>query len=129
LQVFETSIVVQASDLDDLQHVNNVRYVQWVQDIAQAHWFKNATDDILSAYFWVLLSHHIDYKNPAFLGDTLTLKTYVSTSEGVTSTRHVEIFNSTTDQLLVTSTTKWCFLSKDTKRPTRITEAVKTLFD
>ena len=35
---FEMFHTVISQDLDDLMHVNNVRYVQWVQDLAKAHW-------------------------------------------------------------------------------------------
>ena len=65
MQIFEQSITVTQDDLDDLNHVNNVRYVQWVQDIAKAHWMQNTSEDILDSYFWVVVSHHIEYKGSA----------------------------------------------------------------
>ena len=129
MQVFQKTITVSKADLDQLNHVNNVRYVQWVQDIAEEHWLKNATEDILSNYFWVLVSHHIEYKSQAVLEDVLMLKTYVSKSEGLSSIRHVEIYNSTTHKLVVTSETKWCLMSMENKRPTRIPEAIASLFN
>jgi acyl-CoA thioester hydrolase len=129
LTTFESSLIVTASDLDALEHVNNVRYVQWVQDIAEAHWLQTASKPILDSYFWVLLSHQIDYKRPALLGDTVLLRTYVRKSEGVTSTRHVDIYNADTEKLLVTSVTKWCFLSKKTMRPARIPAEVIAQFE
>ncbi|MFC0604481.1 acyl-CoA thioesterase [Winogradskyella pulchriflava] len=129
MQTFEKTITVTKTDLDQLNHVNNVRYVQWVQDIAESHWLKNVTKDILDNFFWVLLSHHIEYKNQAVLGDVLQLKTYVSKSEGITSTRYVEITNKNTGKIIVVSETKWCFMNATTKRPTRITPEVSTLFD
>ena len=37
MQTFETQLrTVTAKDLDELNHVNNVRYVQWVQDMCQS---------------------------------------------------------------------------------------------
>jgi acyl-CoA thioester hydrolase len=129
LQTFEKIITVTQEDLDQLNHVNNVRYVQWVQDIAKAHWMLRAPNQILDDYFWVLVRHTIDYKNQAVLGDILKLKTYVLNSEGVTSVRMVEIFNASTNKLLVKSETKWCFMDKKTYRPTRILAEVANLFD
>ena len=38
MQIFETSRIVKTNDLDELNHVNNIRYVEWVQNIAKAHW-------------------------------------------------------------------------------------------
>ncbi len=128
MQIHEKLITVVHDDLDHLNHVNNVRYVQWVQDIAGEHWTSRATPDILDSYFWVLLKHTIDYKHQAVLGDTILLKTYVIKSEGVTSIRKVEMYNRDTGKLLVTSETTWCFLSKTTHKPARITNEVIELF-
>ncbi len=129
MQIFEKTITVIESDLDQLNHVNNVRYVQWVQDMAEAHWLQNATKSILNDYFWVLVSHHIEYKSQAVLGDTLKLKTYVTKSEGLFSYRQVEIYNASNNKLLVQSETKWCLMNLQTKRPTRIPHELATLFD
>lgn len=129
MQVFEKTITVTKDDLDLLNHVNNVRYVQWVQDIAEAHWNRNATQKILDNYFWVLIKHSIEYKGEAVLGDILKVRTFVEKSEGVSSIRIVEIFNASSKKLLVKSETKWCFMDAQTKRPTRITPEVAHLFD
>lgn len=128
MKTFEIEITVSQDDLDHLKHVNNVRYVQWVQDVAEQHWHTNATEKILSDYFWVLLKHTIDYKNPAVLNDVLQLKTYIQESGGVTCIRRVEISNKTTKKLLASSETKWCLVSQETMKPARITEEIRTLF-
>lgn len=129
MQTFETFITVKQDDLDALNHVNNVRYVQWVQDIATQHWETKTTPKIKDTYFWVMLNHHIQYKGEAFLDDELTLKTFVIKSGGVTSTRIVEIYNKNTNKLLVTSETKWCLISKETNKPTRISKELANLFN
>lgn len=129
MQIFEKTITVSHHDLDGLNHVNNVRYVQWVQDVAEAHWSLKAPTEILDAYFWVMLSHHIQYKGQAFLNDVLVLKTFVTKSEGVTSTRMVEIYNKNSGKLLTNSETNWCFMSKENNRPARIPQNIIELFD
>lgn len=128
MQTFEEHIIVAQDDLDHLNHVNNVRYVQWVQDIAEHHWHAKATKEIIDSYFWVLLKHHIDYKNPAILGDVLKLKTYIKKSGGVTCLRVVEIYDKNTDKLLTSSETTWCLISQKTMKPARITDDIRTLF-
>ena len=128
MQIFETHIIVAQEDLDNLNHVNNVRYVQWVQDVAEKHWNEKATRDIISDYFWVLLKHHIEYKNPAILGDVIRLKTFITESRGATCIRQVEIYNKNTDKLLASSETTWCLVSQKTMRPARISEEIKELF-
>ncbi|NND51286.1 MAG: acyl-CoA thioesterase [Flavobacteriaceae bacterium] len=129
MQTFEKTLTVTVDDLDELEHVNNVQYVHWVMDIAKSHWLNNATPALLKNYFWVLVSHHIDYKSSAVLNDTILLKSYVTQAEGVSSTRLVEMYHKQSNRLLVTSETKWCLMDAKTKRPTRITEELANLFN
>jgi len=129
MQIFEKFITITQDDLDELNHVNNVRYVQWVNDIAKENWQGNASKDMLKEYFWVLLSHHIDYKSSAILNDVVKLKTYVLKAEGVTSTRIVEMYHNKTQKLLVKSETHWCLMNSKTMRPTRINSEIANLFN
>ena len=106
-----------------------MRYVQWVSDIAKEHWVQNTSNKIRNTYFWVLLSHHIEYKSPAILNDVVSLKTYVIKAEGVTSTRIVEMYNNKTKKLLAKSETNWCLISSKTLHPTRINSEIINLFN
>jgi len=128
VKVYQKTIRVKAEDLDVLNHVNNVRYVQWIQEIAKDHWNSLASQEINEHYFWVVVSHFIEYKSAAVLGDSITLKTFVEKSEGVKSTRIVEMYHADTNKLLVRSETVWCFMDKETKRPARITQQIIDLF-
>jgi len=128
MQIHTEFLTVIESDLDELNHVNNVRYVQWVNDIAKAHWLKMASQTMLDNYFWVLINHQITYKSQAVLNDLILLKTFVKSSEGVTSIRIVEIYNNSSKKLLATSETKWCFMDVKTRKPIRITQDIKGLF-
>jgi len=127
MRVYKTTKTVTKDDLDDLNHVNNVRYVQWVQDIAKAHWLDYASNSIRNQNFWVLMSHHIDYKGAALLGDVIQLSTYVESHKGATCKRIVEMHLN--EKCIVKSETKWCLLSTSTKRPTRILPEIVELFD
>ena len=128
MQVFETLRTVTNDDIDELNHVNNVRYVEWVNDVAKLHWQQNTSKKINNNYYWVLLSHNIDYKSSAYLNEVITLKTYIAKSEGVKSIRIIEMYNSKTNKLLVKSETHWCLMNAKTNRPTRITEEISNLF-
>ena len=128
MHTYEKLITVNQDHLDELHHVNNVCYVQWVNDIAKEHWYQNATQNLLEQYIWVVIKHCITYKGAAFLNDVLKLKTYVSFSEGVTSLRIVEIYNNSTNKLLVKSEINFCLINKKNNRPTRIPENILNLF-
>ncbi|MBL7844651.1 MAG: acyl-CoA thioesterase [Cyclobacteriaceae bacterium] len=128
MKTFEQAITVQQHDIDGLNHVNNVVYLQWVQDVATAHWQSLASMEIQKKYSWVVLKHEIEYFSPALLNDVLTVKTWVEKSEGVRSERHVEFYNYKTNKLLVRAKTNWCLLDASTMRPRRIEEDILQLF-
>lgn len=128
MPIYQLEITVNQSDLDELNHVNNIRYVEWVQDIAKAHWQKNVTSKVNKSYFWVLIKHCIEYKSEAFLNDVIVLKTYIEKSEGVKSKRIVEITNKQTQKLIARSETTWCLIDSETKRPARVTKEITDLF-
>ena len=129
MQVFEKIISVSSDDIDHLNHVNNIRYIKWIQQIANEHWNSLTTDIQRKNYVWVVIRHEIDYKSPAYVGDILTLKTYVSKCSGVTCIREVEIINNKNSMLLVKSKTNWCMTNPNTKKPKRIPTDLLTLFD
>ena len=98
MQVFEQFRNVVSDDIDHLNHVNNIRYLDWIQAMARAHWTSLTSEKQRQENVWVVLRHEIDYKASAFLGDQLHLKTYVTECEGVTSIRVVEIYNAKTEK-------------------------------
>ncbi len=116
---FETQITVNKTHIDELQHVNNVVYLQWVQDIANAHWNHLKEGYDTSEFVWVVLRHELDYKGQAILGDKIEAKTWVGETSGMKSIRHVEFYKG--GKLLVQAKTFWCLVDSKTLRPKRIT--------
>ena len=129
MQVFEQHIKVAPEDLDELDHVNNVRYVEWVQEMSKKHWNHTADAQMKEDMIWVVRRHDIVYHKSAKLDDTLRLSTFIKENKGPISTRIVEIHDNKTDQLLVKATTDWCLLDAKTLRPKRVPESVTTLFE
>lgn len=122
---YSFQIVVQQEHLDVLNHVNNVVYIQWVNEASEKHWNLLSNDAINLKYFWVCIRHEVDYKGQAFLGDELTIKTWVGESKGITSIRYVNILKK--EQLLASAKTTWCLMDAKTQKPTRIREDVLAL--
>ena len=127
-EVFEQEKKVEGDDLDQNQHVNNVRYVQWIQDVAKAHWEKRAGSELREKYFWVVIRHEIDYKNQAFKDDELLLQTFVGKHTHVTSVRHVNIINKNSNETLVKAKSTWCLMDGESKKPVKITEEMLKIF-
>lgn len=128
MKYFELEITVTHDDTDELNHVNNVVYVQWVQDAAKAHWERMAPREVQEKYVWMVLRHEVDYTGQAVEGDVLIAKTWVQWSEGVKSERHVEIRVKNIGKVLVKAKTLWCLLDATTKRPRRIESDITSVF-
>jgi acyl-CoA thioester hydrolase len=122
MSVFETNYTVVTSNIDELNHVNNVVYLQWIQDIANLHWNELKEGVDTAAYVWVVIRHEIDYLNQALLGDTLLAKTWVGKTAGLKSIRHVEFYRN--NKLLVKAQTTFCLLHAKSFKPMRITDEI-----
>ena len=127
-EIYEMEIRVTKDDLGELQHVNNVRYVQWIQDIAKAHWENRAGKESQEQYFWVVVRHEIDYKQQAFLNDELLLQTFIGEHTQVTSVRHVNILNKVTGKILIQAKSNWCLMDQKTKKPVKISAEMLRVF-
>lgn len=110
-------LVVQSEDLDELNHVNNAVYLKYIQEAAMQHWYASVPENISDALRWVARRHEIDYLKPAFLGDELTVKTWVEAFTGVTSERHYEIARK--EEIVVKARTIWVSLDAVSLRPKR----------
>ena len=126
--IYEKELKVQEKHLDKQEHVNNVQYVQWVQDVAEEHWERRSSPEQQQKYIWVVVRHEIDYKKEAFLDEDILLQTYVGEATHVTSIRYVNILNGSTGDVLAKAKTTWCLLDAKTKRPSRISEELKNVF-
>ncbi len=124
---FSHSFRVSADDIDAQNHVNNVAYVKWIQDVAVAHWFSATTEAQREKYIWVVLRHEIDYKKQAFEAEEVTATTWVGEPTRISWERFTEITRG--EDLLVKARSVWCLIDRETSKPTRIASELKELFD
>ena len=80
-RIFRQELIVSADAIDEFGHVNNQRYVAWMQEVATAHSAANGWP--MERYLaigaaWVVRSHFIEYLRPAFAGDALEIHTWAS---------------------------------------------------
>lgn len=128
MESFQKIITVSKDDLDELMHVNNVQYVQWIQDVAKEHWQTYASKAMQETVVWVVMNHNITYKTAAVLNDQIKINTFIKNNQGAACTRVVEMHNTKTNQLLLYSETKWCLLNAKNFRPIRISNEIEKLF-
>ena len=115
---FSHSFRVEPDDIDQQEHVNNVSFLRWIQDVAVAHWREAATAEQQERFAWVVVRHEIDYKKQGFVNDAITATTWVGQWSKVTCERFTEITRD--DDLLVKSRTVWCMIDRETAKPARI---------
>lgn len=117
---FEIPIVVRPDDIDEMDHVNNVVYLRWVQDVALAHWISRTTESLRARYAWIATRHEIDYQRAALLGDAITARTWIGTVDSRRFERFTAIVRTVDGVELARARTLWCLLSRESGRLTRI---------
>jgi len=118
---FQHTFVVEASDIDQLGHANNVAYVRWVQDVAAAHWHHlYPPTDARPPQVWVVQEHQVRYLRSAYAGDELRASTWVADVKGASSKRCTRIERVADGQLLCAAETQWVLLDAGNGRPIRV---------
>jgi len=128
--VFRIEFTVPESAIDGNGHVNNVVYIQWMQDVAIQHADAPGGSEAASAIgcAWVARSHRIDYLSPAFAGDLVEGVTWVVNMHRVRSTRRYRFTRKSDGKVLARGETEWVFVSASDWKPRGIPESVSKCF-
>jgi acyl-CoA thioester hydrolase len=117
---FTRTFVAAPEHIDELGHVNNTVWVQWIQDMATAHWDAVARPEDRTAFFWVVVRHEIDYRGNVLEGESVTSTTWIEgEAQGAKSLRRVE-FADASGKRLVSAATTWAMLDRATGRLARV---------
>jgi len=127
-KIFEYPISIYSNDIDENNHVNNISYLKWVQDVAIAHWNSVSNNEMRSNYIWVVNRHEIDYLKAAYIDSKLIAKTWVIEPQGARSYRFVDIFDTESNTVIAKIKTTWILLDAPTKRPRRIESDIINAF-
>lgn len=124
--LFRYGVTVGPGVIDENGHVNNVAYVQWMQDAAVRHSDSTGGTAAMRAAggMWVARSHRIEYLRPAFAGDALEVRTWIANAQRVRSLRRYDIVRAADGTLLARGETDWVFLDAATARPRSIPDEV-----
>ena len=129
--VFAQTFTVPESAIDGNGHVNNLEYLRWMQAVATAH--SDAQGWTLARYgetrtSWVIRSHAIEYLRPAFVGETLTVLTWISGFEERESLRHYLFWRERDRKVLARARTLWVFVEAETGRAQTIPDDFRSAF-
>lgn len=119
-------ITILPSDIDFMGHVNNARYLSWVQDAVLSHWHKLAPADAIATRAWVALKHEITYRKPAFLDDEVIAQVVLESIQGARA--FYETLVKRGEDVLAEVRSSWCYIDAATLRPARIGQEVAAYF-
>jgi acyl-CoA thioester hydrolase len=125
---FAKTFTAAPAHIDELGHVNNAVWLQWVQEIATAHWSAVADPAHVERYVWVVTRHEIDYRGNVGLGTTVSAETWIpNPPKGAQFDRCVE-FRDAAGKRLVAVKSTWAMLDKASGRLVRVPAEVAAPF-
>lgn len=131
IRVYRHEFRVPKDTVDQNGHVNNVAYIQWMQDAAVCHsdaaGCTKATFEMGST--WVIRSHRIEYRRPAFADDHIVVLTWVSNFRKARSLRKYKFLRATDGVVLAKGETDWVFVDAKSGRPRAIPDHVAGAFE
>lgn len=129
IRVYTRLFTIPGDVIDENGHVNNVAYVQWMQDIAVEHYASiGGIEAQGNRATWFVREHRIEYLLPAFAGEEIEIKTWVENVRRVRSLRRYEFVRKSDGRVLVQGATDWVFVDTKTGRPLPIPEEVSRIF-
>ena len=131
-RIFVHAFSVPADAIDVANHVNNLAYLRWMQEVAIQH--SAARGWPMERYLalgqaWVVRSHFIEYLRPAFLGEAFSLITYVCNLKRQSSLRRYLFYRPADQQVVARAETNWVFVKLADGRPTPIPDELGRSFE
>ncbi len=131
-KIFHHRFTVNQDAIDGNGHVNNVVYVQWMQDVAILHSnHQGGTEEkhLELGSTWIVRSHQIEYLSPSFEGDEIEALTWVSDMKRVSSLRKYQFRRASDQTLLAKAETRWVYIDLEQGRPVLIHKDIQNAFE
>lgn len=129
-RIYKQPFTIPPESIDANGHVNNVAYVQWMQDIAVDHYSSIGGVEAQGPdATWVVREHKIEYLLPAFAGEEIEIRTWVENVRRVRSLRKYEFIRKSDSRMLVKGETDWVFVDVKTGSPRAVPKAVVNIFN
>ena len=128
--IFTYSFTIPESVIDENGHVNNVAYVQWMQDAAIRHgqqWLVGYNGYNPNTTF-VAREHRIEYFLPTFLGEEIEVRTWLNEARRVRLHRRYEFRRKSDGKVVAKGETDWVYVDVKTGRPIAIPANILELF-
>ncbi len=125
---FSLTFAALPEHIDELGHVNNAVWVQWMEAIATAHWEAVARPEHRAAFAWVVTRHEIDYRGNVSAGEQVTAHTFIPDGpSGARFDRRVD-FSNAQGKVIVSARTTWAMIDIASGRIKRVPPEVAAPF-
>lgn len=124
--MFLHRVDIEPADIDEMGHVNNAVYLQWVQEAVVDYWRSVASPDAVAKHIWVALKHEITYLKPTFLDDSVVAEVVAEKVEGARAFFLTVLKRG--EDVLSEIQSCWCCLDAATHRPARLARDVVSRF-
>ena len=125
---FTLTFTAGPEHIDQMGHVNNAVWVQWMEAMATAHWEAVAPLDHQAKYAWVVTRHEIDYRGNIAQGESVTGETFIPEGpSGARFDRRVD-FRNAKGKVIVSARTTWAMIEIASRRLMRVPDEVAAPF-
>src|SRR3954468_14421458 len=124
--MYRYAVAIAPADTDQMGHVNNSVYLNWVQDAVVDYWRSVAPPDAVARHLWVALKHEITYLRPTFLQDVVVAEVIAERVEGARAMFTTVLRRG--EEVLSEIKSSWCCLDAATKRPARLARDIVARF-
>jgi acyl-CoA thioester hydrolase len=121
---FVQGVTVQAADIDEFGHTNNVVYLSWLERVAWAHSVSlglSMDDYRRLGCGCVARKHELEYLAPTFAGEELLLGTWVQENDyKLTMWRAYQVVRPADGKTVLRGRTHWVCVDLKTGKPRRM---------
>ena len=129
---FTRRFTAEPEHIDELGHVNNTVWLNWVQTIATEHWTTVADPAAVEQFIWMVIRHEIDYRGNIALGESVEATTYIpDPPKGARFDRCVDfrqLDGPNAGKVIVAVRSTWAMLDRETQRLARVRPEIAAPF-
>jgi thioesterase-3 len=121
-----TEIKIRGYHIDMFRHVNNARYLEFLEEGRWA--FFDGNPDFfypLKGVTFFVVNININYRRPSSLGDVLDIQTRLSKIGNTSGVLRQEIYNKGTGELIADADITFVIVDAKTQRPLNLRDQLK----
>lgn len=123
-----TKIAIRGYHLDGYQHVNNARYLEFLEE-ARWQYLDNFDKEAYARMeiSFIIVNININYRLPATAGDVINIKTEIEKIGNTSMTFSQKIMLDGTDKLVCDATVTFVILDIKTGKPKKMSAELKAM--